>query len=366
MAYVAVKGGREAIENSINYLNILRNDGTVDPISISQIRRELHFLVDKVMSEASLYSPDLAALSIKQSSGDIYEASFMLRAFRSTLPRLGYTNVILTKEIRLIRRISSAFKDIPGGQYLGPSTDYSLRLLDFELLNETKKSLKEKFADFLKEIKNKEFELPETFPKLIELLRNENLIVSESNVKKDEEIFDITKQSIIFPTPRSGVLQALSRGETGGLLLLAYSNVRGYGMVHPTVGELRVGYVTITVKHPFKDKDIVIGEILITETEVISKIIENEDNPKFQLGYGICFGHNELKSLSMAILDISMREGKSMNPSEDQEFVLSHIDCIESMGFISHFKLPHYVTFLSDLDRLRNMVRKKDGVEDEN
>jgi alpha-D-ribose 1-methylphosphonate 5-triphosphate synthase subunit PhnI len=33
--------------------------------------------------------------------------------------------------------------------------------------------------------------------------------------------------------------------------------------------------------------------------------------------------------------------------------VLSHIDGIESMGFVNHWKLPHYVDFQSDLDRLR-------------
>jgi len=34
------------------------------------------------------------------------------------------------------RRISSTFKDVPGGQMLGPSFDYTHRLLDFALLAE--------------------------------------------------------------------------------------------------------------------------------------------------------------------------------------------------------------------------------------
>ena len=41
-------------------------------------------------------------------------------------------------------------------------------------------------------------------------------------------------------------------------------------------------------------------------------------------------------------------------PNQDQEFVLLHVDGIESMGFCNHYKLPHYVTFQSDLDRLRH------------
>jgi alpha-D-ribose 1-methylphosphonate 5-triphosphate synthase subunit PhnI len=48
-----------------------------------------------------------------------------------------------------------------------------------------------------------------------------------------------------------------------------------------------------------------------------------------------------------------MRTAEKTAPAEDQEFVLSHIDGIESMGFTNHWKLPHYVDFQSDLDRLR-------------
>ncbi|MCX7821453.1 MAG: carbon-phosphorus lyase complex subunit PhnI [Brevinematales bacterium] len=357
MGYVAVKGGREAIDNSLNFLEFLRNDGSLASISIEQIKKELHFLVDRVMSEGSLYSPDLAAIAIKQAAGDTLEASFILRAYRSTLPRIGYSLPVITKEIRLIRRISSAFKDIPGGQFLGPSTDYSLRLINFELVNEDQNEVKKRYKDFLGNISLSQ-DLPDDFPKLIEILRGEGFVVSKDVVKKDKEIFDITKESLSFPAQRSATLQAMARGETGSMLLLAYSNVRGYGVSHPTIGELRVGYIKLKIKHPFKEKEITFGEILITEAELLSKITKVEGEPKFQVGYGICFGHNETKAISMAILDIAMRAENPLYPSEDQEFVLSHIDGIESMGFVNHFKLPHYVTFLSEFDRLKKSIKE--------
>ncbi len=362
MGYVAVKGGREAIENSLDFLEFLRSNGSLKPISIEQIKNELHFLVDRVMSEGSLYSPDLAAIAIKQSAGDTFEAAFILRAYRSTLPRIGYSTTSETKEIRLLRRISSAFKDVPGGQFLGPSTDYSLRLLDFELLEEDSAKARERFKRFLEKIPEN-IEIPEEFPKLIEILRKENFVVSKDIVTKDKELFDVTKNSLSFPSPRSATLQTMARGETGGMLLLAYSNVRGYGVSHPTIGELRVGYIKFKIKHPFKDKEITFAEVLITEAELLSKITKAEGEPKFQVGYGVCFGHNETKAISMAILDIAMRAEKVMYPSEDQEFVLSHIDGIESMGFVNHFKLPHYVTFLSEFDRLRKS--KKESIKNE-
>ena len=77
------------------------------------------------------------------------------------------------------------------------------------------------------------------------------------------------------------------------------------------------------------------------------------------MGYGACFGHNETKAIAMAVLDRAIQHGDTKNeatkhPSEDQEFVLMHIDGIDSMGFCNHYKMPHYVTFQSDLDRLRN------------
>lgn len=93
-------------------------------------------LVDRVMGEGGLYSPELAALAIKQAEGNIEEAVFLMRAFRSTLPRKYYSKTVDTEKMRIVRRISAAFKDIPGGQLLGPTYDYSHRLLDFDLVEE--------------------------------------------------------------------------------------------------------------------------------------------------------------------------------------------------------------------------------------
>jgi len=164
---------------------------------------------------------------------------------------------------------------------------------------------------------------------------------------------DITRQALTFPAPRSAALQTLARGETGGLLLLAYSNMRGYGDIHPTIGELRLGFLPVQVRHPLTGEPYCIGEVKVTEAEVIARFTAKDGTPKFTLGYGLCFGHNEVKAIAMAVLDRAMQAEESKSPSEDQEFVLSHVDGIESMGFCTHYKLPHYVTFQSDLDRLR-------------
>jgi len=356
MAYVAVKGGREAIDNSIHFLDLLRDDGSTPGLTLEQIKGQLHFLVDRVMGEGSLYAPDMAALAVKQAAGDTLEAAFMLRAYRTTLPRLAVSVPGTTTGMRIRRRISSAFKDIPGGQILGPSQDYTLRLLDFSLTEQDPASIRARHAAFLQSAGLKT-DIPDSFPRLIDMLRAENLLVSRQAVSRDDHVSDITRDSLRIPAPRSAALQTMARGETGGMLALAYSNMRGYGSAHPTIGELRVGSIPVRVRHPLDDHQLVAGEVPVTEAEIISKVCGIEGSPKFQVGYGICFGHNETKAISMATLDVAMRSDTPQYPSEDQEFVLMHIDGIESMGFANHFKLPHYVTFQSELDRLRRSRR---------
>jgi alpha-D-ribose 1-methylphosphonate 5-triphosphate synthase subunit PhnI len=38
---------------------------------------------------------------------------------------------------------------------------------------------------------------------------------------------------------------------------------------------------------------------------------------------------------------------------QDQEFALPHSDNLEASGFVQHLKLPHYVTFESELQLIR-------------
>jgi alpha-D-ribose 1-methylphosphonate 5-triphosphate synthase subunit PhnI len=353
MGYIAVKGGKDAIENAEKYLEFQRLKGASDDLSIGQIKDQLYFAVDRIMSEGSLYAPELAALAFKQAAGDTLEASFILRAYRTTKPRVGYSLPCNTQKMKVIRRISAAFKDIPGGQILGPTSDYTLKLLDFGLEEADNEKRKAELEKLLGDIVNyKDYEDIGELPRVIDMLRKEGLVI-ENKRAKEGEIFDITRESNVFPASRSASLQTMARGETGGLLLLAYSNVRGYGDIHPALGELRVGYVPVMITHPLTGEPYEIGKVKITEAEIIARFNVEGEKPKFSLGYGVCFGHNEVKAISMAILDRAMAASGAKHASNDQEFVLSHVDGIESMGFTIHWKLPHYVTFLSDLDRLR-------------
>ncbi len=135
--YVAVKGGERAIDNAHAWLaEERRGDTSVAELSVEQIREQLSLAVNRVMAEGSLYDPDLAALAIKQARGDLIEAIFLIRAYRTTLPRLGASRPVETEDMACDRRISATFKDAPGGQVLGPTFDYTHRLLDFKLMAE--------------------------------------------------------------------------------------------------------------------------------------------------------------------------------------------------------------------------------------
>ncbi|MCR8641165.1 carbon-phosphorus lyase complex subunit PhnI [Paenibacillus sp. N1-5-1-14] len=365
MAYVAVKGGRGAIEQAEQLLRYYRTKDRTTPLEVDQILAGLRLAVDKVMGEGSLYAPDLAALAIKQAEGDTVEASFLLRALRSTLPRNLYSEAIDTSEMEVVRRISATFKEVPGGQYLGPTRDYSKRLLQLELADENEEDIQAFIDTYLDDARlhvESNEEVP-AFPRVIQLLQEDGLIANTqaNHGVTGESIPDITRDAITFPASRAVRLQTMARGETGALLAFAYSSARGYGDVHPTIGELRVGYVPVRIPHPiYPERKLTIGRVLVTEAEIVVRMhADEEDSAKFAIGYGLCFGHNEDKAISMGILDRTMKSEGAQSPAENEEFVLYHIDGIESSGFISHFKLPHYVDFQAELQRVRSMTKEE-------
>lgn len=355
MAYVAVTGGGEAIEQSIRLLKTFRMNKT--ELDVTCIKENMGLLIDKIMSEAGFYSEDYAALALKQCEGSVEEAVFLLRAYRSTLPRNYYSNPVETGDMRLIRRISAAFKDIPGGQLLGPTYDYSHRLLDFSLLNAEEETEPEG-GETEEALSGEDIR----FSRVTDLLRKDNVLPMVE--KDDTDPFDVTSNLLTFPAPRSARLQTFARSDAGFLGGVAYSSMRGYGAVHPTVAELRCGYVEVSVPYLLDDEEEwCVGEILVTEVEALvpSHTETDEEFDKMTLsgGYGLIFGRNENKAIAMSIADASL-ETEGNTPSQDEEFVLTHGDCLEMSGFISHLKLPHYVTFQSKLDRVRGKEESND------
>ncbi|QDF28890.1 carbon-phosphorus lyase complex subunit PhnI [Halarcobacter anaerophilus] len=335
MAYYAIKGGEEAIKNSLDFYKKLTKKA--QKIKDEDLIEAFTFSIDKVISEGSLYSKKLASKAIKRSAGDLLNASFFLRAHRSSCQRVGPCKTLDVNEMRLHRRISSAFKDIEGGQLLGASNDYEIKLL-VELKKE--------------EINIEDFGTSSNIIKsALTPLREDNLI---KKLPKEKTTWDITRSFPTAPYPRSALLQVMSRGESGTLLGFSYTSMRGYGDVHPTIGDLRVGELDIKFTHPFLKKEVKVGSIEATAVESVGTFNSDENGEtKLTTGFGFCFGKNETKAISMSIIDLTLYNnsysvGTEQIVAADFEMIMHHVDGIESFGFCNHYKLPHYVTFQTD------------------
>lgn len=347
--YVAVKGGEQAIDNAHRLLaKKRRGDTSIAELSVEQIHQQLPLAVARVMTEGSLYDEQLAALAIKQAAGDMIEAIFLLRAYRTTLPRFSASVPVNTSEMQLNRRLSATFKDVPGGQLLGPTFDYTHRLLDFTLLAD---------GDYPGPQVQENAAL-EPCPRVLGLLAKEGLIKNEAD--SSEDVADITREPLEYPANRAQRLQALARGDEGFLLALSYSTQRGYGRNHPFAGEIRIGEVEVWIEPEELGFPIAIGAIEVTECEMINQFVGSATEPaQFTRGYGLAFGHAERKAMAMALVDRSLRaeefNEEIQSPAQQEEFVLAHCDNVEAAGFVSHLKLPHYVDFQSELGLIRKL-----------
>ena len=365
--YVAVKGGEAAILNSYRLLaEQRRGDVAIAELSVEQISQQLRLAVDRVMTEGSVYDPKLAALAIKQSAGDLVEAIFLLRAYRATLPRLAYTEAIDTGRMVLSRRVSATFKDLPGGQLLGPTYDYTQRLLDFSLLATGVHPEPDTLSAALAPAPI------EAAPRVIDLLNHEGLVEEQAVPEGDPEPFDLTRQPLRFPADRSARLQNLARADEGFLLAMAYSTQRGYAESHPFVGEIRFGTVELCLVPEELGFEISLGDIAVTECQMVNQFKgSHTEPPQFTRGYGLAFGHSERKAMAMSLVDRALRAqelGEEVTaPAQMPEFVMSHSDSLESSGFVQHLKLPHYVDFQSELELVRKMrkaiARQDKGAE---
>lgn len=345
--YVAVKGGEQAIANAHALLAKRgRGDRQEPEIVPGQVRDQLGILVSRVMTEGSLYDPELASRAIVQAQGDALEAVTLVRTYRTTLPRFGTSVAIDTAALPAERRVSATFKDLPGGQQLGATFDYTHRLL-----TETT------------EVPDIEADQGPAgpMPRVTDLLGATALIEPvTTSPGADPDPADLTRNPTVFPMTRAERMQALARGDEGFLLGIGYSTLRGYGGNHPFVGEVRVGEVEVEFVPPELGFPLLIGRIEVTECQMVAQFVgSSEVPPMFTRGYGLTFGRSERKAMSMSLVDRAMRwkelGERNVAPANDEEFVIEHADAVQAAGFVEHLKLPHYVDFQAELMLIRGI-----------
>jgi len=374
--YVAVKGGEAAIANAHRLLAATRRgDPAVPELTVAQIDQQLGLAVDRVMTEGSLHDRELAALAIKQAQGDLVEAIFLVRAYRTTLPRLAATLPLDTAAMAPRRRISATFKDLPGGQVLGPTFDYTHRLLDFSLLADGPPPEPPAPAGPASPANQDGPPPGQPLPRVTALLAAEGLLEPEATPGAAAPVGDLTRDPLTLPAGRDLRLQNLARADEGFLLALGYSTQRGFGDTHPFAAELRMGEVEVEIVPEELGFAVCIGEITVTECQMVNRFTGGTDTaPRLTRGYGLTFGFCERKAMSMALVDRALRArelGEDVTaPAQDEEFVLLHSDNVEAQGFTSHLKLPHHVDFQGDLELLRRLrsdyFQRRAAREDDN
>jgi alpha-D-ribose 1-methylphosphonate 5-triphosphate synthase subunit PhnI len=355
--YVAVKGGEAAILATHDLVaEARRGDEAVPELAVAQIREQMGLACARVMNEGSLYDPDLAALALKQAQGDAIEAAFLMRAYRTTLPRFGSSEPVDTARMAIRRRVSATYKDLPGGQVLGPTYDYTHRLFDFALMDSDSPATTPAAGTQ---------PLDSFMPRVPDILGAEGLMEAETPPEGDPRPFDLTREPIAFPAGRDVRLQSMARGDEGFMLGLAYSVQRGFGNTHPFVGEIRVGEVSVEFVPEELGFAVDLGEITLTECQMVNQFAGSKEvPPQFTRGYGLAFGHSERKAMSMSLVDRALKSrefGEAAEyPAQQDEFVLYHSDNVEAAGFVEHLKLPHYVDFQGELELIRRIRRERE------
>ncbi|TVR28415.1 MAG: phosphonate metabolism protein PhnI [Ilumatobacter sp.] len=376
MGYAAARGGLDAVVAAEDLVRRGRTVGDSAWLGTDQLVDRLRLAVDRVMGEAGLWCPELAAAALRQAEGDPIEAAHLLRSYRATLPRFAYTEPTDTDRGVVLRRIVPAYRNPPGPQLLGRTTDYTGRLLDLTSEHDARTEA-EKLAALAWETAGLDDATgdvmgDETDPeighddghddgsvrrprRLLEVLRDADLVVDRRRTD-DPEPVDITRVPARPPAPRSARLAVMARAETGALVNLWYRNILGPdGYLHEiTLGDVRHARLPVTIAHPITGGSVTIGHVRVTEVEAIEDLDGiDEDRTKFDVGYGLCLGHNERKAIAMANLDIACH--RDAGASQLEQSILLTTDGLDAAGFLEHLKLPHYVTF-------RSMVERKEAV----
>jgi alpha-D-ribose 1-methylphosphonate 5-triphosphate synthase subunit PhnI len=377
MGYAAARGGLEAILAAEELMRAKRDGGSSPPLGVDQLTERLNLAVDRVMGEAGLWAPKLAAFALRQAEGDIIEAAHLLRAYRSTRPRLAEALPVHADELEILRRIVPAYRVPPGPQLLGRTLDYVSRLLDVgatagqaePVVTDAVWTADPGPADPHPAAPAAEAAIPDPAAlapaepladsgpaprqtgRLLDLLRSQGMI-RDRRRHDDPEPHDITREPVRPGAPRSARLSVMARAETGALVNLWYRNILGPdGYIHEiTLGEVRHGRLPVRVTHPVTGQPVRVGSVRTTEVEAIEDLDgEEEERGLFDVGYGLCLGHNERKAIAMANLDIAVERDGGRSPLEQS--VLMTTDGLDASGFLEHLKLPHYVTFRSMVDR---------------
>lgn len=296
-------------------------------------------LEEQVCAEAGLWETTVARRALDQAHGDVPHAVSMVRVWAATQPHLRALTVE-PDDVVVVRRLSSAYPQVPGGQWLGFSPDLIPRQLNWD------DPPSADAAPRLDEPGGADAPAPTraATPRVRDLIGGAPMVPPAAG----GDGADPASTIVAPPFTRASRLSMLARAESGALVALS-ALILGRRQEAVLV-ELTVGIATVRIPHPRTGAPCAVAEVPITEVEVVLDA-DVDGRPGLAMGWGATLGRVERRAISLALLDGAMlAEGELREPLVlDDQTVIAATDGPATTGFVEHLRLPHYASFASYL-----------------
>ncbi|HEX9833285.1 MAG TPA: carbon-phosphorus lyase complex subunit PhnI [Mycobacterium sp.] len=299
-------------------------------------------LEEQVCAEAGIWETTAARRALHQSRGDAAHAVSMLRVWAATQPHV-HALPIGPDDVAIVRRLSSAYPRVPGGQWLGVAPELMSRQLNWTD-EPVAADLPEPVAAVPVDNRRGDAPTRATTPRVRDLIDAAAVVATPAGGDGD----DPARTVLMPPFTRADRLALLARGETGALVALA-ALILGRRQEAVMV-ELTVGIAAIKVVHPRTGVPCAVADVPITEVEVVLDS-DVDGRPGLATGWGVSLGTVERRAISLALLDGAMQaDGELREPlTLDEQTVIAATDGPATHGFVEHLRLPHYASFAAYL-----------------
>lgn len=326
----------------------------------------LDLLEHQVCAEAGLWGPDAARRALAQSRGDVPRAVSLVRVWAGALPRIESCTVSAADTV-ILRRVSAAYPEIAGGQWLGAAPELASRLLiwDEPAGHRPEASSVDAEAEDAGEyegwcVDGHEAATAATAkpptragcPRVRDLMNDLPLLEPTERGEGD----DPARTALRPPLGRATRLGVLARGETSSLVALA-SLVLGRRR-EAVLAELTTSAVTVRIPHPRTGRPVAVAEVPVAEAEAVVDA-DVDGRPGFAVGWGVSIGELDRRAIALALLDGAIQADGGTTPLVlDEQTVTAAVDGAASNGFVEHLRLPHYASFASYVDQVRRSAEE--------
>ncbi len=272
------------------------------------------------MSEGSLYDRELAALAIKQARGDLVEAIFLLRAYRTTLPRFGASCRSTRPRCRSTDASRRRSRICPAVRSSGPPSTTRTG----------------SWTSSLRVRANGTPRPGEPRRRRGPCRRGDSVARSAAAGRRPARLRGAHRERAARRRDRpGGGSHAASRSRFPAAARRATAEPRAGRRGLPPGAGLRdpAGLRAITTPSPGRsasgdvdggarsprswDSPIAIGEITVTECQMVNQFSGSATAPpQFTRGYGLAFGHAERKAMAMALVDRALARRRARRDTD--------------------------------------------------